>query len=408
MPTPDGDLQMKCSYTTAAGRQTLQDVWLDDADLASALDPLRGLTEGRESLVVTTPTVSRLYRDIISAVLPEQTTFLVLDCDESTKDLAQVERICRYACSVPLSRTALLVGVGGGVCTDITTIAAAWLRRGVEHVRVPTTLIGQVDAGIGYKGAVNFGGYKSYLGCFHAPRNVLIAPAFLHSLPPQHLRDGFAEIIKMAIVRDPGLFDLVELYGEELVRTGFRSPWEAGTDIVWRSVVLMLEELAKDPYEDQTFERAVDFGHTFSPLLEAASGYRLAHGAAVAVDMALTTVISAELGLIESASRDRVLSLFRSLDLPLFSSLLTTELCQRSLELAARHRGGRPNLVLPTGIGSVRFLQCSEALGADLFTRAFDTLDAHHDGKETNVVGVVPDSIKAANENSCRAHVDDT
>jgi 3-dehydroquinate synthase len=309
--------------------------------------------------------------------LPEKAAFLVLDCNESSKDMTQVERVCRHAHRVRMTRTGLLVGIGGGVCTDITTVAAAWLRRGIRHVRVPTTLVGQVDAGIGYKGAINFDGHKSYLGCFHAPYKVLIAPEFLHTVPPERLRDGFAEIVKMGIVRDARLLDLVERHAQRLIGEAFRSRSAKGSDIIWRAVLGMLEELKKNPYEDQTYERAVDFGHTFSPLLESVSGYQLSHGQAVAVDMALSVTISRDLGLAEPAFRDRILALLCSLKLPIHSPLLSPQLCRESLLTAALHRGGRPNLVLPTGAGKYRFLDSTDALGRADFASAIHALKAH-------------------------------
>ncbi len=362
------------TYRSAVVRHVQQDVVFSDAMLARALRPLGHWTEGRNSLIVTTPTVNRLYREVIAGVVSKRADILVLDCDESRKDLAHVERVCSHASSVPLNRGDLLVGIGGGVCTDITTVAAAWIRRGIDHVRVPTTLVGQVDAGIGHKGAINFRGYKSYLGSFHGPRNVLIAPKFLQSLSPKQLREGFAEIVKIAIVCDPELLEFVEQYAEALVRTGFRSPQSQGTEIVWRAATRMLEELEDNPFEDRSFERPVDFGHTFSPLLESASAHRLSHGEAVAIDMALTMAIATTLGLTESTFEHRVLTLLTALGLPIYCPLLSPELCDDALQQAARHRGGRPNLVLPTKIGATRFLESVEGLDRPVLAMAINRL----------------------------------
>jgi 3-dehydroquinate synthase len=127
---------------------------------------------------------------------------MVLHCNEATKSVEQVLRVCERARQVGLDRSGLLIGIGGGICTDIVTVAASWIRRSIRYIRVPTTLVGQADAGIGIKGAVNFSQKKSYLGCFHPPRAVIITPPFLKTLPHNNLREGFAEIIKMAIIRD--------------------------------------------------------------------------------------------------------------------------------------------------------------------------------------------------------------
>ncbi|UHC17605.1 iron-containing alcohol dehydrogenase [Methylobacterium currus] len=367
------------SHVAAANRRTAYEVVFQEGASASALLALRPWIAGQDHLVVTTPTVQALHGGAVAGLDPTGRRILVLDCTEASKTLQQVERVCRRAHELGLSRGGVLLAVGGGVCSDITTLAASWLRRGIRHVRVPTTLVGQVDAGLGYKGAVNFDGHKSYLGCFHAPAHVLIAPDFLRTLPARHQREGFAEIVKIAIVCDPDLLNLVDRHAEELVRTSFAAPRAAGRAIVWQSALLMLRELEQNPYEDQGYERLVDFGHTFSPLLEAASAHRLSHGEAVAIDMALTMALSAELGLVAPASRDRILSLLRRLGLPTDSPLLTPELCRHALEQAALHRGGRPNLVLPTDFGPSRFLQAADAVGPDLIARGLRAL-AHPAG----------------------------
>src|SRR5918912_1586999 len=148
------------------------------ATLAEAL-------QGRNAIVVTTPTLSRLYGPALSAAMkgtPVAST-VVLDVREQTKSVQFVERVCAEALAHGLDRRAVLVAVGGGVCSDIVTVAASFIRRGIAHLRVPTTLIGQVDAGIGLKGAVNFAAKKSFLGCFHPPEQVLIDPELLRTVP---------------------------------------------------------------------------------------------------------------------------------------------------------------------------------------------------------------------------------
>src|SRR5436190_23291776 len=135
-----------------------------------------------------------------------------------------VAAVCNEALSHGLNRTGVLISMGGGVCSDIVTLSASLIRRGVAHIRVPTTLIGQIDAGIGLKGAVNFCGKKSFVGCFHPPEQVLIDPAFLQSLPRRSLVSGMAEATKMGIARDARLFELLERCSAELVMSGFDHP----------------------------------------------------------------------------------------------------------------------------------------------------------------------------------------
>jgi 3-dehydroquinate synthase len=282
--------------------------------------------------------------------------------------------VCDAAQEAGLDRKAMLVGVGGGVVLDIVAMAAAWIRRGIEHLRVPTTLIGQVDAGVGIKGAVNFGSRKNYLGVFHAPSAVLIDPTFLDSLPVPHVRHGLAEIIKIALVRDPLLFSLVERHASEFVSAPLSGQAPPVRELVWRSIVDIVEELQPNLYEDQTYERLVDFGHTFSPALEAASHYSIHHGAAVAIDMALSTTIAAESGLLPPAVRERIIAVLKQVGLPTWSPLLTLERCESALTDAARHRGGCINLVVPIAVGRGDFLRHNAEISPSLLKQALEVL----------------------------------
>ena len=156
---------------------------------------------------------------------------------------------------------------------------------------------------------------------------------------------GLAEIIKLAVIRDVELFQLVQQWGSSLINSGFAEPrWES-REILSRSVLGMLEELETNIYEDQTYKRPVDFGHTFSPLLEAASGFHLSHSEAVAVDIALSCAMSCEMGLLEQESRDRIISTLLAARLPIYSPLMTEQLCATAIQEAMRHRGGAINLV---------------------------------------------------------------
>ena len=335
------------------------DVVFLDGLLNSSVAVLADLLGSRQALLVTTPTVARLYGAALNALIDAQSLDVAvfeLACTEQTKNLDLVSQVCNRAVELGMDRRSVLIGMGGGVCTDLVTVAASWIRRGIGHIRIPTTLMGQIDAGIGIKGAVNFCGKKSYLGCFYPPEAVLIDPAFVRSLPVGHLRCGLAEILKIAIVRDPELFDLVEQYAPSFLATGFGEPPAEARQALWLAAEGMLRELAPNAYEDKTYQRLVDFGHTFSPLLEAASDFTLPHGEAVAVDMALSTMLAADLGILEGAACERILAAIVVAGLPVYTSHLTPTLCREALQEAARHRGGVPNLVLPVAIAKATFL----------------------------------------------------
>ena len=333
--------------------------------------------EGKSGLLVCTPTVAGLYgRELCERLDRRGIRFplVVIRGGEANKSLAQVERVCAEALERGLDRTSLLLALGGGVCSDIVSMAAAWIRRGIRTARIPTTLVGQIDAAIGVKGGVNFQARKSALGCFYPPEWVLVDPAFLASLPTDEIKRGFAEIAKIAIVRDAELFDLIEQHGVQLIQSRFTDPVRARDRVLRRAIEGMLDELQPNILEDQTYRRRVDFGHIFSPLLEARSGYGLTHGEAVAVDMALTSCVATRLGHMDPVARDRVLEVLTQLGLPTSSSLLTDDLLEEALLESQRHRGGKLNLVVPQAIGRSWFLDEIDRLPLDLLTAARDDL----------------------------------
>ena len=310
--------------------------------------------QGRQALVVTTPTVDRnVTQPLLAECAPRlnrSVPTLVLVCSEEQKTQEKVQLICTAALEAGLDRTAVLVAIGGGVCMDLTTMAAAAIRRGLSQIRIPTTLIGQVDAGIGVKGAVNFHGHKSYLGCHFPPELVLVNQGFLAGLPERHFRAGLAEIVKMGIVADAPLFALLESEAH-LTPEHFAAGAGNSRTIVWRSIVSLLDELEPNLFEEQARGRIADFGHTFSPAIESASRFEVLHGEAVAIDMALSTELAANLGLLSGSAYDRIRAVLRRLHLPTFSPLLTLERCLGAMDAARRHRRGCMNLILPCAIG---------------------------------------------------------
>ena len=311
----------------------------------------------RAGLLVTTPTVAKLYGHRVATALRRAgftLDVLVLPCDERTKTPKQVMRVCRAALRDRLDRSAALIALGGGVCTDIVTVAASSIRRGIGCIRIPTTLIGQIDAGIGVKGAVNFLGHKSYIGCFYPPEVTLLDPTALRTLPTRHLRSGIAEMVKIALIRDERLFRLIETHAVEFVASGFQRPRAAALDALWRAATAMLDELEPNLYENVTHKRFVDMGHTFSPLIESASRFAISHGEAVAIDLALSAALAVRLGWLPEGECVRVVRALVRTGLPVHTPLLTPGLCVDALTEAARHRR---HLVLPGGIGRAAFVE---------------------------------------------------
>ena len=353
------------------------DVALYPSLSAGRIDDLVPVINGRKCFLITTPSVARLYANKIASCLLESginLSMLVLPCSEQSKTLSEVESLCNECFRAGLDRKSVLIGCGGGVCTDLVTMAAALTRRGLGHIKIPTTLIGLIDAGIGIKAAVNLPSKKSAIGCFYPPERVLLDPSFLRSLPRRLISDGLAEAIKVAITFDAVLFRRIEQTSHELLDSPGHADYNRVTDLIWRSSGLLLDELETNLYEDQTYERLLDFGHTFSPMIEAVSGFQLSHGISVALDMALSSAVSYCQGLLSCADRDRILNLLLGVGLPIYSHLLTLERCCRALDEIEAHRGGHLNLVVPSGIGKAVFLSDKEQVPQAVLSTALDFL----------------------------------
>ncbi len=339
-----------------------------------ALDPgntqLAAHCAGRRTVAFCGPTVDRLHGRRLRAYLdthlaPGSWSVVVLEGGEGSKTMRTVEEICAQAKLAGLDRRGMLIAVGGGVTCDLVGFAAAIYCRGVDYIKVNTTLVGQVDVGVGVKTGVNALGTKNMLGAYHPAYASINDPSFLRTLTPRHIRCGLGEIVKMAVIRDGLLFRTLEECPEV-----FRGPVAAPRalrerglarhgveDYVLRtSMASMMEELCPNLHE-HSLARLVDFGHTFGPLIETASGYRIAHGESVALDMALSSQLARVLGLLDADSCERVLALLTTLGLPVHDpETCTPQLMRRALEAAWERRGRRLHLVVPDGIGSAVFL----------------------------------------------------
>jgi 2-epi-5-epi-valiolone synthase len=357
------------------------DVLVSDG-LLDRSNPVLADTIGiRRALVVTDPTVDALYGTALRAALGDHTV-LVLDLDEQTKTMASVLEVCAAAQQERLGRRDLLIAVGGGIVCDVVSVAATLIRRGIPYVCVPTTLVGDIDAGVGLKGGVNFGPTKNYLGSFNPPSRVLVDPTFLRTLPAAELCAGFAEVLKMAIVCDSGLFDLVHAAGPDLIASGFASAGAA--EVLDRSITLMLDELSANTYEELGYERLVDFGHTFSPILEEVSGYTLRHGEAVALDMAVSSAIAVIHGLFPREEYDRVIAALDEIGLPTASPLCSVPNLARGLVSAAAHRDGDLNLVVPERIGQGTFIKSLDHVSLADLSQAVELLEGSSRPAATN------------------------
>jgi 3-dehydroquinate synthase len=247
------------------------------------------------------------------------------------------------------------MGVGGGALLDVAGLAAATAHRGVRHVRVPTTVLSQNDSGVGVKNGINAFDKKNFIGTFAPPYAVINDSDFLATLSERDKRAGYAEAVKVALVRDAVFFQSLERDADLLARF---DP-EAMRRMIYRSAELHVEHIVGggDPFEFGS-ARPLDFGHWAAHKLESLSHYQLRHGEAVAIGLALDTIYSRDSGWLEAAVAERITGLLRRLGFELFADeLLHIDAGHqlsvlKGLEDFREHLGGELTLTMLKGIGA--------------------------------------------------------
>jgi 3-dehydroquinate synthetase len=291
-----------------------------------------------------------------------------------------VDTILDAMCAYKLRRREPFLAIGGGVVLDIAGMAACLYRRGVPFVRVPTTLLAIVDASVGVKNGVDYcccvtdETYKNRIGSFYAPSSCLLDTSFITTQDMRNVSNGFGEILKLALVRSVDLFELLETHGRALVESQFAPsstvPDGVAQRIIDLSIQIMLEELGPNLWEYQ-LERCVDYGHTFSKLLEMVPGVDIMHGEAVNIDGFLCCLLSYLRGFISMDTVNRVFRCMQSLQLPTTSSHLTSQLAWQSCKDAVEHRNGAQRIPLITEIGDS---VCVSDVTPEELDRALDLL----------------------------------
>jgi 3-dehydroquinate synthase len=270
---------------------------------------------------------------------------------ESRKRLATVERVLDALLQSHVERSALVLGVGGGVASDLFGFACASYMRGVRYAHVATSLVAMVDAAIGGKTGVNLRGGKNLAGAFRDPVAVLCDVAALRTLPPQGLREGLAEIVKAAIIEGGSFFEgLEELAPHPLSRW----PWGA----VIESAVKVKTMIVADDRTEAGLRETLNLGHTFAHAIEQGSQYRVTHGEAVAVGLRGAGLLAQRCGRFSEAEHLRVLTLLTLLGLPLQTTVAPEAILTAMLGDKKR-RASRLRFVLPQAIGDVEYgIEC--------------------------------------------------
>ncbi|WP_448267469.1 sedoheptulose 7-phosphate cyclase [Nostoc sp. DSM 114159] len=358
-------------------------------------------------LIVIDANVNELYGDQIRSYFRhydiELTVFPII-ITEPAKTLATFEKIVDAFSNFGLVRKEPVLVVGGGLVTDVAGFACAAYRRKSNYIRIPTTLIGLIDAGVAIKVAVNHRKEKNRLGAYHAPLKVILDFSFLKTLPTAQVRNGMAELVKIAVVSNSEVFELLYKYGEELLSTHFgyvnATPEikEIAHKVNYEAIKTMLE-LETPNLHEIDLDRVIAYGHTWSPTLELAPQIPLYHGHAVNIDMALSATIAAQRGYISTQERDRILDLMSRIGLSLDHPLLDGDLLWYATQSISLTRDGKQRAAMPRPIGECFFANdlTREELDAALaehkrlcakYPRGGEGVDAYIESQKGKLVGV--------------------
>ena len=321
---------------------------------------IAALRPGTKAFIVTDDNVAHHTMPAAEASLKRAgvaAARLIVAPGEASKSYPVFERLCEAILDAQIERGDLVIALGGGVIGDLAGFAAAVVRRGLDYVQVPTTLLAQVDSSVGGKTAIDSPHGKNLIGAFHQPILVIADTALLDTLPPREFRAGYAELVKYGLLGDAGFFGWLEVYWRDIfaAEVSGNSAREHAVAVACRGKAGIV---ARD--ERETGERALlNLGHTFGHALEAACGFsdRLLHGEAIAIGMVLAFEFSARRGLVPAPAAERVKRHLAEVGLPTEPSAITGPLpaVERIMELIAQDkkvRRGMLTLILVRSIGS--------------------------------------------------------
>jgi len=264
----------------------------------------------------------------------------IIPAGEASKSMSHSEDACRAFIRAGLDRKSFLVALGGGVVGDLAGFVAAIFYRGIPYIQLPTTIVSQVDSSVGGKTGVNTVEGKNLIGAFHQPSLVLADPATLTSLPPREFREGFAEIIKHAAIRDPAMLD--DLLAHD--------PNNATnlTDIIANNIAIKARIVEEDEKETSGTRALLNFGHTIGHAIEALAGYgNLLHGEAISLGLRAATILSEKLAGLDPAFSNKIIKTLHHYHLPLtLSPTLTTPELMEKVGRDKKFAAGNPRFVL--------------------------------------------------------------
>lgn len=328
--------------------QQKTDIFIGENLLASLDSILKGYDHTSYTMLCTKTTHSLFANKIKHTLLQtgKPVYVSVIDDGEKSKEINTMMNIFQTILANNVDRKAALIALGGGVVGDMATVIAGFYYRGIDCIQIPTTLVSQVDAAIGGKGAVNIGQHKNTIGIIRQPRCIVIDTSIIKSLPMDQVLSGVGEIAKYAIVMDKNLFaklstlkDLKDVLSE---------------DIIAACVRLKMSVVEKDPLE-QNIRATINFGHTFGHAIELSKN--IPHGQAVSIGMTFAIKLSVNKGLLKRKDASLALALLQKLGLPTTIDNIDKNQVYELMKKDKKAVGGKIKFVLLEEIGKAKIGQ---------------------------------------------------
>lgn len=296
----------------------------------------------KKAVLVSGENVFPVYAEKINMALEKEgikVSDFIIAPGEASKSLETYGKLLEFLCEKELTRSDMLIALGGGVTGDLTGFAAATYRRGIGFIQIPTTLLAMVDSSVGGKTAVNLSGGKNLAGAFWQPSAVLCDPDTLKTLPEREYISGMAEVIKYGVLGNRAFFD--ELAGDI----------PCTDEHIIETCVKMKRDIVAEDEFDGGKRRLLNLGHSFGHAIEALSEFKMTHGEAVSAGMAIIARASAALGYMKESEAGSIIKCLKKYGLPTETEFSKEEI-ERFVRMDKKIGGDNISLIVPREIGN--------------------------------------------------------
>lgn len=317
-------------------------VYIGKGLIDSCGDMVKDLVKGRKCVIISDSNVAPLYAQRVKESL-EKSGFMaevfVIEAGEESKNPENLVKAADFCVECDLTRSDVLVALGGGVITDLCGLCGALYQRGVAVVQIPTSLLAMVDSSVGGKTAVNLAKGKNMFGAFYQPKAVICDSSVLATLPEEEFANGMAEVIKYAALRGGRVLEIIEENAKENI-----------DELIEECVKIKRDYVCKDEF-DRGERQFLNFGHTIGHAVERVSNFGIAHGSAVAIGMSIVLTAAVKDSICTEEDKEKILSLCKKYNLPTECEYSKEEIYTASLSDKKRD-AQEITLVLMKGFGN--------------------------------------------------------